>query len=336
MSITATGSSWKVSISHEGQRYRKVFDTETEAQIWEAEAKVAFLKGLPPSGLSAGSGQPCTTLGELADVVYTQVWANTRGEVTALINSKAVVRLLGEDTRISTISTNDVDGMIKELKELGNSPATINRKLAALSKMLSFAFARGWINRKPVFEKLRESVGRTRYLSSDEYEMIRQDLHEHDMEMCLLVVVLVETGLRLSEAINLKWNDIAWDEKHIRVWTNKSDTPRSIPMSSSCFASLDHITKRIDSVTSDGPFVEFTLHSVRHRWDAMKKRLGLHGDKEFTPHCCRHTFASWLVQKGVPIFTVKELCGHKCIEITMRYAHLHCDNRTSAIASVFG
>jgi integrase len=74
---------------------------------------------------------------------------------------------------------------------------------------------------------------------------------------------------------------------------------------------------------------------VRHRWNTAKVRLGKAADDEFTPHCCRHTFASWLVQAGVPIYTVKELCGHKCIEVTMRYAHLSDRSLSSAIEAAF-
>jgi integrase len=149
--------------------------------------------------------------------------------------------------------------------------------------------------------------------------------------MADLVVVLVETGLRLSEALNLRWEDIDMTASHIRVWQNKSDKPRSVPLSTAAWNVLCPRSEQ-----GAGPFVMMSLHSVRHRWDAMKKRLGLQDDKELTPHCCRHTFASWLVQRGVPIFTVKELCGHKCIEVTMRYAHLKDEDRTNAITAVFG
>ena len=271
------------------------------------------------------------TLGELFDRVYESVWSGTKGEVTAEINASAVIRILGADTDIRGITPAHGDRVVAELKRIGNSPATINRKLAALSRMLNFAFDRGWISRKIKFHKMKEAEGRVRFLGDDEYGRITEDLSIHDPDMSDLVVVLVETGLRMNEALSLEWKDIDFDAGHLRVWKNKGDKPRSVPMSSS-------VRRVLGSVPTDksGPFVAMSNHSVRHRWNAMKKRLGLQDDQEFTPHCCRHTFASWLVQKGVPIFTVKELCGHRCIEITIRYAHLKDSDRINAVEAVFG
>lgn len=330
MSIISTGHSWKVSVSHDGNRYRRAFKTREEAELWEAQAKVAVLQGQIPPGLAAKEGQSAMLLGELADRVYESVWAGSRGEVTAEINAASVVKILGPDLDIRNLCATHGDLLVGKLREIGNSPATINRKLAALSRMMSFAYDRGWITKKPKFQKLREAEGRVRFLTKDEYRRITADL-ESDPDMRDLVVVLVETGLRLSEALSLAWDDIDFEGGHLRVWLNKSDKPRSIPLSSAAWNAL--FPRREDGI---GPFAALSLHSVRHRWDAMKKRLGLLHDKEFTPHCCRHTFASWLVQKGVPIFTVKELCGHRCIEVTMRYAHLKDEDKSNAIAAVFG
>lgn len=331
MSIISTGSSWKVSISAGGNRYRKSFKTREEAEIWEAQARLAVLQGQNPPDLAVKEGQIAVTLGELFDRVYESVWAGTRGEVTAEINATAVIRILGADLDIRTITAAHGDQVIRELRRIGNSSGTINRKLAALSRMMNFAFDRGWISRKIKFHKLKEAEGRVRFLDAAEYGRITEDLHRHDPDMADLVVALVETGLRMSEALALEWKDIDFASGHLRVWENKGDKPRSVPLSSRVRTVLE--SRRSDA---SGPFVMMSNHSVRHRWDAMKKRLGLQDDAEFTPHCCRHTFASWLVQKGVPIFTVKELCGHRCIEVTMRYAHLKDSDRINAVAAVFG
>ena len=63
----------------------------------------------------------------------------------------------------------------------------------------------------------------------------------------------------------------------------------------------------------------------------MKSAMDLGDDKFFVPHICRHTFASRLVQRGVGITVVQQLCGHKTLEITLRYAHLAPSNVEDAI-----
>lgn len=330
MAVTRAGNKWKVSVGSRGNRYRRTFDTQQDADIWLAEAQLAVLKGQIPPMAEAKRDRPSRTLGELSEAVYNAVWAGTRGEVTATINSASVVRVLGADTSIDAINSSSCDKLIADLKAAGNSPATINRKIAALSKMMSFAFERGWIDRKVKLSRMREAQGRIRWMTRDEYASVLDDLHLNDPAMRDLVQILTETGLRLSEALSLKWEDI--NDNHVRVWCNKGDKPRSVPLSDRASSTLDAIRPGGDEL---GPFAHFTLHSVRHRWNAMKVRLGKEGDDEFTPHCCRHTFASWLVQSGVPIYTVRELCGHKCIEVTMRYAHLSDHSMSAAIQATF-
>jgi len=96
------------------------------------------------------------------------------------------------------------------------------------------------------------------------------------------------------------------------------------------------MTKRIDGQLSVMMYDKkstdhiFTLkvHQIRSAWDRMKNTLGLH-DLRF--HDTRHTFASRLVQRGVPIPEVQELLGHRDIQMTMRYSHLAPQNLRSAI-----
>ena len=330
MSISFAGNSWKVSVGSRGNRYRRSFPNREQAAVWEAEAQLAVLKGQIPPMSAVREGQSARTLSQLADVVYEAVWARTRGEVTAMINSSSVVRILGPDTDISSIGPDDVDHLIRALSQAGNSPATINRKLAALSKMLGYAAERGWIPRRIKIQRMKESKGRVRWMSRDEYRSVVEDLVLNDPMMKDLVVFLTETGVRLGEALALRWEDI--DSGYVRIWENKGDKPRSVPVSVRVQELLDALRVCGDEL---GPFASFTVHSVRHRWNMMKFRMAKENDTEFTPHCCRHTFASWLVQAGVPIYTVKELCGHKCIEVTMRYAHLADGNLSSAIARTF-
>lgn len=53
-------------------------------------------------------------------------------------------------------------------------------------------------------------------------------------------------------------------------------------------------------------------------------------------HTLRHTFASWLVQKGTPLYTVAELMGHKSLTMTSRYAHLAPENMRNAVNKISG
>jgi site-specific recombinase XerD len=60
--------------------------------------------------------------------------------------------------------------------------------------------------------------------------------------------------------------------------------------------------------------------------------MGWQDDKQAVMHTFRHTFISRLVQRGVPLVTVKELAGHKTMDMTLRYAHLAPNNYVEAIS----
>ena len=66
----------------------------------------------------------------------------------------------------------------------------------------------------------------------------------------------------------------------------------------------------------------------------MRSLLGHADDKEFVPHLCRHTCASRLVQKGVPLKVVQEWMGHKSIQVTLRYAKLQPDQLFEALETM--
>lgn len=328
--ITARGASFQATIMHEGRRFRRSFRTRKEAEVWEAQARLALVSGEEPD-LGPQSRTPNDqprTLEELQEFVARRFWTGSKGEKTAQINSDAVVRILGKDKPIRSITEEDVDRLVFDLERAGNSNGTINRKLAALSKMLTVAQARGWVPRKVRIDRKREAENRIRWLDADEEARLTRYLrHIGKHDYVDLFTFLVDTGLRVGEALRLEWRDVDLDRGLITVWISKGERPRSVPLTGRVKAIL-----RARKGTGVGPWTWTTPTSLRHAWTLARAHMGLVNDEQFVPHALRHTFASRLVQAGVPILTVKELCGHKSIEITLRYAHLAPTNLVDAIS----
>ena len=63
-----------------------------------------------------------------------------------------------------------------------------------------------------------------------------------------------------------------------------------------------------------------TVSNIQYRFREFKKKVQL--ARPFTPHVCRHTFATRLVSRGMDMHTIKELLGHECIGTTQDYAHI--------------
>lgn len=217
-----------------------------------------------------------------------------------------------------------IDFLIGTLRERGNSNGTINRKMAALSKLLRKAHKMGEIHSLPEFRRQKERAGRIRFLELDEEERLFSTIRGIDEDSYRLSVFLVDTGARLGEAIGLVWNDTSDDR--VTFWVTKSGRCRTVPLTARAKTSL-----RADKNGQPGPFAMLSQFKYRSVWNDAKAKVGLATDKEVVPHILRHTCASRLVQGGIDIRRVQMWLGHQTLQMTMRYAHLATNDLDSCV-----
>ncbi len=329
--IRQRGTSFFVDASYKGER-RTATCATLEAAVTERLRLLAEMRGGPTFTPAAA-----WTLQRGIDKTMEVAWIGTRSEGGMALNCDALVAHFGADLSIKQITALALDDFVAALKAKGNSNATINRKLASLSKIMSVALDRGGLDVKPKFPHQRESKGRIRFLTDEEESAMLahlQDMGKLDVRDA--VVVLIDTGLRVGELLRLTWQDVERTPDGggmIHVWENKADHPRSVPMTSRVRAIMK--LRQHKAAYTPGAVKVFDLpyHVLRLAWGAAKARMGLSEDKQFIPHALRHTCASRLVQRGVDIRTVQEFLGHKNITQTMRYAHLSPRNlRAAALA----
>ena len=232
-----------------------------------------------------------------------------------------VASFLGEINEIllnrsfSTFDQELLDSLIGTLRESGNSNATINRKLAALRKLLRKACRMGDIHSLPEFRRQKERAGRIRFLEADEEDRLFAAIRCRSEQYYLLSLFLVDTGARLGEAIGLRWNDLSC--RTATFWITKSSRSRSVPLTN---RALEAIAARRGA--KRGPFIEIEQYKYRAVWHEARAEIGLAKDKDLVPHSLRHTCASRLVRGGIDIRRVQMWLGHQTLQMTMRYAHL--------------
>jgi integrase len=139
------------------------------------------------------------------------------------------------------------------------------------------------------------------------------------------VIFAVDTGMRRSEIVNLKWENVDLERNIILVansesFKTKSGRQRIVPINS--------LAKRI-LITREriSPYV-FVNYKGQKMYDnylgqcfrKSVRNAKLEGKISF--HSLKHTFASWLVQSGVGIYEVQKLLGHSSVVVTQVYAHL--------------
>lgn len=214
-----------------------------------------------------------------------------------------------------TFSQAMFDDVVGALRDRGNSNATINRKVAALSKLLRKAYRMGDLQSLPEFKRQKERAGRIRFLEAAEEDKLFAAIRARSESYYLLSVFLVDTGARLGEAIDLRWND--FNEGRATFWLTKSGRSRSVPLT----ARAADAARQRDG-RRRGPFNDIVQYKYRAVWNEAKAEVGLGSDDQVVPHILRHTCASRLVRGGVDIRRVQMWLGHQTLQMTMRYAHL--------------
>lgn len=220
-----------------------------------------------------------------------------------------------DNPSFSSFSQDMLDKLIGKLRKRGNSNATINRKMAALSKLLRKAYKMGDVFSLPEFKRQKEKAGRIRFLDLDEEDVLFSEIRAHSELYYRFCTFLVDTGARLSEGTDLRWSDIT--ALRATFWVTKSGRSRSVPLTKRAAAAIAASDRR-----QPGPFCEIDHQRFRTAWHTAKDSIGLADDADVVPHVLRHTCASRLVQGGIDIRRVQMWLGHQTLQMTMRYAHL--------------
>jgi len=333
MSIRQRGNSWQVDVySPTGSRYRRQFTERDAAETWELKTKLAFTEGNPLPDAKFAGPPPPTTLEELIARTAQKYWKDAKSWDTIKCNLNTLTSFFGKDRKLEDIDNDAVEMFTVHLEdEKRYPPSTINRKLAVLSRVLVYAERRGWIANKPAIDRKKEEYSRVRFYSLDERNEIESAFRDLDLpEYANLFLFLCDTGLRLGEALDLRWVDC--DNGRVTIWQHKGSKPGAVPT-----------TKRVDSILAqrtlecgnlEGPWADMTKHTARYAWSKVRSKLGKGDDSSFVWHTCRHTFCSRLVQAGVPLKSIQDLARHQAVETTIRYSHLAPKDYESAIATL--
>ncbi|MHC4547167.1 MAG: tyrosine-type recombinase/integrase [Planctomycetota bacterium] len=229
----------------------------------------------------------------------------------------------------------------------GVAASTVNREVSLVGALFRWAQQRGYVKENPVrlVDKPSErDSGREVYLDADE---VRALVAAAPAEFAPLLVCAFSTGMRRAEMMTLRWRAVDLDAGTLTVEPENAKTGhgRVIPLTDTLAAVLGRLwaelkVRRIDRgdyvfVAADGePWRDWT---VRQRFEKTKAGCeGIDADKlaRFRLHDARHTAASLMVAKGIPLFDVSKILGHSSVSMTMRYAHFAPEAGRAAIAAL--
>jgi integrase len=207
--------------------------------------------------------------------------------------------------------------LVEHLADRDMAPATQNRYLSCISKMLSLAIELEWIEHKPAVKLKREPKARIRWLTDLEVARLLAACDKKWLQD--LVRFSLATGARASEATGLDWRDVDFEKSHAWIGADraKSGKARGIPLNSEAKIAIQG-RPRTGRVFL-GPSGNDLNAICRKSFQYACKRAGL---EDLRWHDLRHTFASRHCQAGTPLLVLQQLGGWEDIKMVLKYAHL--------------
>jgi integrase len=240
------------------------------------------------------------------------------------------------DTPLAEITTWQIEKWkAEEGKRL--NPVTVNRRLTVIKHMFKKAVEWDLAKSNPATSVKRFSVTseRTRFLTQDEIKALLSECEKQVTSPWLLplVTLALNTGMRQGELLKLKWENVDLERGSITIIQGKTLRRKTVAINKPTHEALEWLR-----ANCYGEFLFMWPWGDRVGkvtvYDAFKKACSAAKITDFRFHDLRHTFASHLVMAGVDLVTVKELLGHKTINMTNRYTHLAPEHKAQAVAKL--
>ena len=275
-----------------------------------------------------------------------QIWGRIKAQRTYAHNTRHVKSFFGPHRHLQSISSEDVKLYINAQLAANNAPGTVNRRLACLGRMFkAMQECSDGPKTIPRFRYLKEEGARKFTLSYDQENSVFKAVEDLDQlrpgpqrgpprkldahRYLELFQVLVETGMRLGEALSLRWGDLTMTAsdsliKLHRIKKLKTGRARTVPMTETCRTVFERVRQR-DSHPS-GPFADLNKRRGEHIWSRAVKSARI-DDPECVIHCLRHTCATRLLRATGNLVLVRDWLGHTTIQTTADiYAHIETES----------
>jgi len=234
-----------------------------------------------------------------------------------------------ESKIIERVSLKDIRNWIVLNKEIGFESSTINRKISCLRTYFRFLVREGFVSNNPTININLLSVKKRLpvFVSEDSMYTLFSKIHFSNDFLgkrdVFILDLFYQTGLRLSELINIEISDFDVRKKTLRIF-GKGKKERVVPILDLIIVRYKEYMILRKDISSKFLFV---TSSGKKAYPKMIYRIvnkylsAISTITKKSPHILRHTFATHLLNRGADINTIKELLGHKTLSSTQIYTH---------------
>lgn len=261
---------------------------------------------------------------------------------------------------LEQVTVADVEKLKVTVSRKGLSAATVRQALALTRRVFNVAEQHGLTSMKNPVTPVRfpkKNNARTRFLSRDEADTLLREARKWNVTLYDTCLIALYTGMRAGEILSLRWSEVDFEHKVITLRDTKNGSTRYAYLTDNVRAALE-VRREAQRAGCGGTRHEKSTYSptglvfpgeatpkaphgrvrenMAQQFRRVVKRLGWNDGvtdrrQVVVFHTLRHTFASWLTMDGTPLLVTKELLGHKCIEMTMRYSHLAPSQARAAV-----
>jgi integrase len=251
-----------------------------------------------------------------------------------------------ESTDFIALESGSCEGGFQRVfgRGLCRTAATFNRYKALVSLCYKQGIINNNLNSNParLIPQRKESPGRLRYLSREEYDKLQKVIQKRFPEHVAEFIVSAHTGMRLSEQYTIDWSQMHPDRRAIDLDKTKSGSVRTVHLNLDALGAIETMRrpgqKRTDRV--------FPREDRKDPTDRKQERFDNRswfetcvteaGIPRITWHGLRHTFCSWLAMAGATTREIMEAAGHKTMSQAARYSHLSPQHTQSVVDRIAG
>ena len=232
---------------------------------------------------------------------------------------------------LNSINHDIIRSWIIKLLDERNSNSTVNRKLSSLRSFYNYLLKIGTVKSNPLknINSLKVPSRLPEFVRKDDISKLFKDFEKTDgfsnFRDFLVLELLYVTGIRLSELINLKEENINFVNNQLKV-RGKRNKERMVPFS---LKIQEHIIRYMEMKKNEfgeeNPYLIVTDKGEKAYekfiYRIVTKSLSPYTKTKKSPHVLRHTFATHMLNNGADLISIKELLGHASLAATQVYTH---------------